>query len=94
VTEGKRGGPPPRHELDRSDVVLSELVSRVLDKGVVVKGDVTISVAGVELVHLDLNLRLASTETLIRHAHAAKQLPPDSTEKGFSGSSGSTEKDR
>ena len=48
------------------ELVLAELVSRVLDRGVVVAGDVTISVAGIDLVHLALRVRLSSIETLRR----------------------------
>lgn len=56
-------------ELLRPDDELSlvELVNRVLDRGVVVTGEVTISVAGVDLIYLGLNLVLTSTETLRRH---------------------------
>ena len=56
-------------ELLRPDDELSlvELVNRVLDRGVVVTGEVTISVAGVDLIYLGLNLVLASAETLRRH---------------------------
>lgn len=39
---------------------LVELINRVLDKGVVITGDVTISVAGVDLVYLGLNAVLTS----------------------------------
>ncbi len=49
------------------DLSLVELVNRVLDRGVVVTGEVTISVAGVDLIYLGLNLVLASTETMRRH---------------------------
>jgi hypothetical protein len=42
---------------------LVELVNRVLDKGVVLTGDVTISVAGVDLVYLGLNAVLTSVST-------------------------------
>ncbi len=45
---------------------LAELVNRVLDKGVVVTGDVTISVAGVDLVYLGLNAVLTSVSTARR----------------------------
>ena len=45
-------------------LVLSDLVNRVLDRGVTVVGDVTISVAGVDLVHLGLRLDLAAIEPL------------------------------
>ena len=43
---------------------LVELVDRVLDKGVVLKGDVTISVAGIDLLYLELHLLLSAVETL------------------------------
>jgi gas vesicle structural protein len=45
---------------------LVELVDRVLDRGVVLKGDVMISVAGVDLVYLELQLLLSSVEALRR----------------------------
>lgn len=45
-------------------VRLVELLDRVLDKGVVLRGDVAISVAGVDLLYLELHLLLSSVETL------------------------------
>jgi len=48
------------------DMSLAELVSRVLDRGAVVTGEVTISVAGVDLIFLGLQLVLASTESINR----------------------------
>jgi hypothetical protein len=45
---------------------LVELVNRVLDRGVVVQGDVTISVAGVDLVYLGLSALLTSVSTARR----------------------------
>lgn len=42
---------------------LAELVNRLLDKGVVITGDVTISIAGVDLVYLGLNAVLTSVAT-------------------------------
>lgn len=45
---------------------LVELVDRVLDKGVVLRGDVTIGVAGIDLVYLELRLLLAGVESLER----------------------------
>jgi gas vesicle structural protein len=45
---------------------LVELVDRVLDRGVVLRGDVIISVAGIDLVYLELRLLLAAMETLER----------------------------
>ena len=45
---------------------LVDLVNRVLDRGVVISGDVTISVAGVDLVYLQLHALLTSVSTARR----------------------------
>jgi hypothetical protein len=47
-------------------VTLLELVDRVLNKGVVLTGDITLSVAGVDLVYVGLRVLLASVGTLER----------------------------
>jgi hypothetical protein len=47
-------------------VTLIELVDRVLNKGVTLTGDITLSVAGVDLVYVGLRLLLASVGTLER----------------------------
>lgn len=52
----------------REHVALVDLVDRVLNKGVVVSGDITLSVADVDLVHVGLRLLLASAATLEREA--------------------------
>lgn len=46
------------------DVTLLELVDRLLDRGVTLTGDITISVANVDLIVLGLRLMLASTERM------------------------------
>lgn len=45
-------------------VTLLDLVDRIIDKGAVVRGQVVLAVADVDLVKLDLNLLLASVEAL------------------------------
>jgi gas vesicle structural protein len=52
----------------QQDVTLLELVDRVLNKGVVLRGDITLSVADVDLVYVGLQLLLASVSTLERGA--------------------------
>jgi hypothetical protein len=52
-----------RDDLDEGNLVLSDLVNRVLDKGVVVSGHVMISIADIDLLSLDLKLILTSIET-------------------------------
>lgn len=44
-------------------VSICEVLDRVLNKGVVVAGEITISVAGVDLIYLGLQLVLTSIET-------------------------------
>ena len=63
-------------EVDSEQLVLGELLNSVLDKGVVVGGTVTISIADVDLLQLDLRLLLASVESLMRKAQA-DLLPPE-----------------
>ncbi len=54
-------------ELDlQHEVTLLELVDRVLDKGVVLSGDITLAVADVDLVYVGLRALLASVGTIER----------------------------
>jgi gas vesicle structural protein len=66
---------PEPPALDGSaEVALSDLLNRVLDKGLVIVGSVTISVADVDLVTLDLSVALTAVESAIdreRRAAAA-----------------------
>jgi len=53
-------------EIDTEELVLGDLLNHVLDKGVVISGSVTISVADIDLLVLDLRLLLTSVETSMR----------------------------
>jgi gas vesicle structural protein len=57
-------------------VTLIELVDRVLNKGVVLSGDITLSVAGVDLVYVGLRVLLASVATLDELQQPRKALAP------------------
>jgi hypothetical protein len=48
------------------DVPLVELVDRLLNRGVVLTGEVTISVAGVDLIYLGLSVVLSGVDTIRR----------------------------
>ena len=64
---------------ETQELVLSDLVNRVLDKGVVIVGHVVISVADVDLVALDLRLVLSSIESALHRApgpHQGHGHPP------------------
>lgn len=75
-------------ELEDRSLVLSDLVNRVLDVGVVITGHVMISIADIDLVSLDLRLLITSIETaaqkefgLSQPGHAdAPVLPPSGGE--------------
>ena len=54
-------------EIDTEQLVLGDLLNHVLDKGVVIGGTVTIAVADIDLVVLDLRVLLTSVETAVRH---------------------------
>lgn len=61
------GGRNALEELDEpGQLVLSDLINRVLDKGVMIKSHLTISVADIELIELDLNLLISSVSAM-RH---------------------------
>jgi hypothetical protein len=49
-------------------LVLGDLLNHVLDKGVVISGDVTISVADIDLIRVGLNLFITSIQTELEHA--------------------------
>lgn len=58
-------------------VSLCEALDRILDAGVVLRGDVVISVAGVDLVYLGLDVLLASVDTAQRiGVLSPRGLPP------------------
>ena len=48
-------------------VELAEVLSHVLDKGVVLRGEVMLAVADIDLIKLDLGLLLTAVETALRH---------------------------
>jgi hypothetical protein len=52
-------------------VELSEMLSHILDKGVVLRGEVMLAVANIDLIKLDLGLLLTGVETALRSQAAA-----------------------
>ena len=79
---------PPRVEL-------AEVLTHVLNKGVVLRGEVMLAVADIDLVKLDLGLLLTAVETAMRYPLAAGRsadlgLAPVGGESAAAPSSGST----
>ncbi|MGH7623763.1 MAG: gas vesicle protein [Gemmatimonadaceae bacterium] len=56
-------------------LVLGDLLNHVLDKGVVISGDVTISVADIDLIRVGLNLFITSIQTELQHAVLERPVP-------------------
>jgi gas vesicle structural protein len=56
-------------------LVLGDLLNHVLDRGVVIAGDVTISVADIDLIRLGLSLYITAVETVEQHARGADSAP-------------------
>jgi gas vesicle structural protein len=66
---------PPDDELS-----LLELADRLLNRGVVITGEATISVAGVDLIYLGLNVVLTAVENLkprVPESASASSSRPD-----------------
>lgn len=60
---------------EEDDLTLLETLDHLLDRGVVIAGEATISVADVDLLYLGLNVVLANVDAL-RKTHGRKdQLP-------------------
>ena len=66
-----------RGELDEGNMVLSDLVNRVLDTGVVISGHVLISIADIDLISLDLKLLITSIETATKKQFGRVDPPRD-----------------
>ena len=50
-------------ELEEADVSLLETLDHVLNRGLVIAGEITISVADIDLIFLGLNVLVSSVET-------------------------------
>jgi len=48
---------------EQSDISLLETLDHVLNRGLVIAGEITISVADIDLIFLGLNVLLSSVET-------------------------------
>ena len=53
------------------NITLVELVDRLLGKGVVISGDITLAVADIDLVTVELRALIASTDTIAQSRGSA-----------------------
>ncbi len=52
---------------ESADLTLLDLIDHVLNTGVIIRGNLVLSLAGVDLVYLGLDLLVTSVETALRH---------------------------
>ena len=62
---------------DHAPLELSDLINRVLDKGAVIAGSVTISVGDIDLIQLDLTVVLTAIETVRSAERRRRELQGD-----------------
>ena len=67
---------------DDEEISLLETLDHVLNKGLVIAGDITISVADVDLIFLGLNALLGSVETINRVLER-REPPEGGTRSGW-----------
>ena len=60
--------PKFRRRMDSSS--LSEVVDRILDKGIVIDAFVKVSLVGIELLSIEARVVIASVETYLKYAEA------------------------
>jgi hypothetical protein len=60
-----------------NEISLLDILDHVLNSGVVIHGSIVISLAGVDLVYVGLNVILTSVETALRNLdREGEKLPP------------------
>lgn len=65
-------------ELDGDEqLVLGDLLNHVLDKGLMISGQVTISIADIDLVFLDLRVILTSVQTMLERGGMRVDRTPE-----------------
>lgn len=50
---------------DPEELAMSDLLNRVLDRGLVISGNVIVSVADVDLIEIDLRLLVSAVESML-----------------------------
>jgi hypothetical protein len=55
---------------ESADLTLLDLIDHVLNTGVIIRGNLVLTLGGVDLVYLGLDLIVTSVETALRHMGA------------------------
>ncbi|WP_431802141.1 gas vesicle protein [Halobacillus andaensis] len=82
-----------REAYENKEVGLIDILDTVLDKGVAIKGDIIISIAGIDLVYLDLRVLISAVETLVQsNMDAAESLSSEQFDQEKEGLTNATER--
>ena len=70
--------------LEESELSLLETLDHVLNRGLVIAGEITISVADVDLIFVGLNVLVSSVETAneVLRSREARELTPTAPREG------------
>lgn len=60
-----------------TEIAIADLLDRALHKGLVIWGEATLSLAGIDLVYVGVKLIVASTETMERMRDHANRPEPE-----------------
>ncbi|WP_409274773.1 gas vesicle protein [Neobacillus sp. SCS-31] len=63
-----------RESIENKEIALIDILDVILDKGVALRADLVISIAGVDLVYLDLRVLIASVESLVLAQQKGKTI--------------------
>lgn len=66
---------------EKNDLSVLEALDHLLDRGVVIAGEATISIAGVDLLYLGLNVVLANVDSIQRTLDTRRPDTPALTPK-------------
>ncbi|MGH3728917.1 MAG: gas vesicle protein [Micromonosporaceae bacterium] len=72
---------PQVYQVRQPGESLVDLLDRVVDRGAAVSGDVIISLAGIDLIRIDLRLLLISVDTML-HPKPRDPRPRDPEPRG------------
>ncbi len=64
---------------ENDQLSLVDILDHVLNQGVIVRGNLVLSLAGVDLVYIGLDVILTSIETAMRHMNATSGLSDEAS---------------
>jgi hypothetical protein len=57
----------------KKDIVLAEVLDRLLDKGIVIQGTLLVGIADIELIYINLQAVITSVETIKKYTQDTQE---------------------